>query len=304
MLAKIKRIIKNPSILFIALGGKGWFNWLPDEIYLKLIYRLAMGRFLDLDNPKTYTEKLQWLKLYDRNDVYTTMVDKHLVKEYVSSLIGEEYIIPTLGIWENVDDIDFNELPNQFVLKCTHDSGGLIVCTDKNKLDIRKAKEKLKACLMKQYFWQGREWPYKNIKPMVIAEKYMEDRETEELRDYKFFVFNGVPKVLFIASERQNEATDTKFDFFDMDFNDLHIKNGHNNSQKIIKKPACFNEMKLLASKLSQGIPQLRVDFYEVNGKVYFGELTFFHHGGLVPFEPEIWDLKFGDWIELPKKNN
>lgn len=274
---------------------------IPDKLYLKLKYRSRMGKKLNIDNPKTYNEKLQWLKLYDRKPLYTRMVDKYEAKIYAAKIIGEEYIIPTLGIWDNFDNIDFELLPERFVLKCTHDSGGLVICLDKSKFDKIGAKKKISACLKTNYFWHGREWPYKSVIPRIIAEEYMEDHDTQELRDYKFFVFNGVPKALFIASERQGK-TETKFDFFDMQYNHLPFTNGHPNAENLPQKPTCFEEMKDLASKLSKGTPELRVDFYEVNGKVYFGELTFSHWSGFTPFEPEEWDYKFGSWIQLPDK--
>ena len=187
-------------------------------------------------------------------------------------------------------------------MKCTHDSGGLIICHDKNELDIKAAKKKLEKCLKTNYYYSFREWPYKNVNPRIIAEKLMVDSETNELRDYKFFTFSGVAKALFIASDRQNPNEETKFDFYDMDFNHLDIRNGHPNATVAIKKPVCFDEMKRLAEVLSKGIPHVRVDFYEVNGRAYFGELTFAHWSGLVPFEPEEWDKKFGDWLQIPQE--
>ena len=274
---------------------------LPDALYLKLRYWKVFHKPLNLKNPKTFNEKLQWLKLYDRKPEYTRMVDKYEAKQYVAERIGEEYIIPTLGIWDSFDEIDFDSLPNQFVLKCTHDSGGLVICTDKTKLDLEKARRRITASLQRNYFWANREWPYKNVKPRIIAEAYMQDTVTAELRDYKFFCFNGTAKLLFIATDRQTEGEETKFDFFDMDFNHIDVRNGHPNADVPPAKPVCFDQMRQLAEKLSADIPQLRVDFYEVDGKVYFGELTFFHWTGLVPFEPEQWDHTFGEWIKLPE---
>ena len=297
---RIIKIIKKPTRLFFTLDHRGFINWINDETYLRIAYRIAMGKKLDLKNPQSYNEKLQWLKLYDRKPVYTMMVDKQAVKEYVANLIGEEYIIPTLGVWDNADEIDFSKLPDQFVLKCTHDSGGLVICTDKSKLNIAQAKSKLNGCLKHNFFWGQREWPYKDVKPRIIAEKYMVDESGTELKDYKFFCFDGEPKAMFIATDRSNPKEETKFDFFDMDFNHLPFTNGHPNSTKEIKKPDGFDEMKELATKLSKGMPHVRVDLYNINGKLYFGELTFSHWSGLVPFVPEEWDYKFGSWIKLP----
>jgi len=298
---KIKNIISNPKVRFGYMNKLGVYRHLSDEEFLKKAYRVHLGKELDLENPKTYNEKLQWLKLYDRNPEYTRMVDKYEAKKYVAERIGDEYIIPTLGVWDKFEDIDFDELPEKFVLKCTHDSGGLVICKDKKNLDIGHARKKINDCLKLNYFNKWREWPYKDVKPRIIAEQYMEDYETKELRDYKFFVFEGEVKTMFIATERSSKTEETKFDFFDMNYNHLDIRNGHPNAAEIPKKPKKFEEMKALAEKLAGNLHHLRVDFYEVNGRVYFGELTFSHWGGLVPFEPEEWDLTFGNWIKLCK---
>ena len=285
--------------LMRRLAARKLLNWMPDKTFLKLVFKERMGKKLNLDDPKTFNEKLQWLKINNRKPIYTEMVDKHDAKLYVAERIGEEYTIPTLGVWDRFDDIDFDSLPDQFVLKCTHDSGGLVICRDKKKLDIEAAKKKINKSLKRNYYWHTREWPYKNVKPRILAEQYMEDSVTQELRDYKFFCFNGKMKVMFIASERYNEATETRFDFFDRDFQHLDFRNGHPNADVPPAKPEKFDEMCELAEKLSGDIPLLRVDFYEVDGKIYFGELTFSHWGGMMPFEPEEWDRKLGDWIKL-----
>ena len=297
---KISDIIKKPQLIFLTLGHRGFFNWMNDKTYLKIAYKIKIGKKLNLDKPQTYNEKLQWLKLYDRNPMYTKMVDKYEVKKIVSELIGEQYVIPTYGVWNHFDEIDFSKLPDQFVLKCTHDSGGIVICKDKSKLDKKAAKKKIEKCLKHNFFYGQREWPYKNVQPRIIAEAYIEDEQTRELRDCKFFSFNGTVKALFIAKDRTRNE-ETKFDFFDADFNHLPFTNGHPNADVLPEKPKNFEEMKRLAAKLSEGIPQVRVDFYEANGRVYFGEMTFFHWSGLVPFEPEEWDKKFGEWVELPR---
>lgn len=299
---KVKMLAKNPMLLFETLGHRGLFNWMPDERYLKVLYYIRMGKKIDLKEPKTFSEKLQWIKLYDRNPLYTQLVDKYKVRNYVEKRIGKQYLIPLIGgPWECFDEIDFSKLPDKFVLKCTHDSGGLIICKDKSKLDLRIARRKIERCL-KHCFYDGqREWPYKNVKPRIIAEEYKEDSKDEELRDYKFFSFDGEPKALFIATERGDDNSETKFDFFDMDYNHLPFTNGHPNAKEMPRKPECFDEMKVLASKLSQKFPEVRVDFYEVDGRVFFGEMTFFHWSGLMPFNPEKWDTIFGQWIKLPK---
>lgn len=228
------------------------------------------------------------------------MVDKYAAKDYVASIIGEDYIIPTIGVWDSPDNIEWEKLPNQFVLKTTHDSGGVIVVKDKRNLDKIAAVKKLKSCLKADNYASTREWPYKNVPRRVIAETYMEDEKTGELRDYKFFSFDGVVRAMFVSQDRGKVGEDVKFDYFDADYNHLPISQYHEHGRTTPAKPSCFEEMKDLASKLSKGIPQVRVDFYEVDGKVYFGELTFFHHGGIVPFYPEEWNYTFGSWIKLP----
>lgn len=291
---------KNPLLLInIVLNHLAPFIR-NDEIFIRMKWKLRMDYPLDLDNPTTFNEKLQWLKLHDRKPIYTTMVDKYEVKKYVADIIGEEYIIPTFAVYDRVEDIDFEELPNQFVLKWTHDSGSIVICKDKSKYNTDAAVKKLKKGKRSHYYWRSREWPYKNVKPRIIAEKYMEDSKTSELRDYKFFCFDGEVKALFIATDRQKDGEETKFDFFDVDFNHLPFSNGHSNAEIPPAKPEKFEIMKGLAGKLSKGIPQIRVDFYEVNDRVYFGELTFSHWSGMKPFKPKEWDYTFGEWIRLP----
>ena len=274
---------------------------IPDKVFINIKFFKFFGHFVDFKNPKTYNEKLQWLKIYNRDPLYNTFVDKYLVKEYVAKKIGEQYIIPLLGKWNSFDEIDFDKLPDQFVLKCNHDCGGIVICRDKSSFDKVAAKKKLEEHLKENYYWQHREWPYKDVKPCIFAEKYMVDESGYELKDYKWFCFDGEPKALYIAQDRENENEDTKFDFYDMAFNHLPIKNGHPNANAIKEKPEGFEEMYKLAQVLSKGIPHVRVDFYNINGKIYFGELTLFHMSGFVKFEPKEWDKIFGDWIKLPK---
>ncbi len=274
----------------------------PDKFFLCARYYLIMGKKLNLQSPKTYNEKLQWLKLYDKRPEYTKMVDKIAAKEYVSSIIGEEYIIPTLAIYNSIEEVDFDKLPMQFVIKCSHDSGGVVVCKDKNKLNKKAALKKISKGLRQNFDFQTREYPYKNVKPRIIAEQYMEDESGYELKDYKIFCFDGEPKMSFVASDRQKEGEDTKFDFYDLEWNHIPVTNGHPCSEHGVRKPQNYEKMLELASKLSKGIPHVRVDFYNIKGKIYFGELTFFHWSGFVPFEPEKWDYIFGDYLKLPSK--
>ncbi len=271
-------------------------RWLPDKQYIQLNYFAHFHKFANLKNPSTYNEKLNWLKLYDRKPEYVKLVDKYEVKSIIANMIGDEYIIPTLGVWDRFDDINFDELPNQFVLKCTHDSEGLVIVKDKNSLDICAAKEKIENSLKQNFYYIGREWPYKNVKPRIIAEQYMEDHTDRELRDYKFFCFDGAPKALFIATDRAND--EVKFDYFDLEFNHLDIKQKYPNAG-LVRKPVTFEKMIDLAKVISKGYPHVRIDFYEVDGKLYFGEFTLYHFGGFMPFQPEKWDKIFGDWLKL-----
>jgi len=291
----------------------GLADLLSDEIYLKCSYRARVGTKLHLDNPQTFNEKLQWLKLHDRNPLYTTLSDKYAVRQYIKDKIGEKYLIPLLGgPWESFDEINFDALPNQFVLKCTHDSGGVVVCRDKSRFDINAAREKISRCLKRNYYLIGREWPYKNVPPRIIAEQYMTDdgdipesdgpERITDLKDYKFFSFNGTVKVMYVASNRASTTEETNYDFFDMDFQHLPFTSVHPNAAVPPKKPATFDEMRELAERLSQGFPHVRVDFYEIDGKVYFGEMTFYHGSGTEPFEPDEWDTILGSWIDLPPK--
>lgn len=274
---------------------------IPDKLYLHIKYYCCIGKPLHLKNPRTFNEKLQWLKQYGRRPIDTILSDKYAVKDYVAKAIGSKYVIPLIGVWERFEDIDFDKLPNRFVLKCTHNSGGIVVCKDKSNLDLIDARRILSSALKHDFYVRSREKAYKNIPRRIIAEEYMEDSKTNELRDYKFFCFDGEPKALFVASERQIDGEETKFDFFDMDYKHLPIINGHPNAEVLPEKPEKFEEMKELAAKLSLGIPHVRVDFYEVDGHVYFGEMTYSHWGGMTPFEPEEWDYIFGEWITLPK---
>jgi len=285
------------------MASKGFYKWMPDKKFLEKGFKIQMGKKLDLDNPKTFNEKLQWLKLYDRKPLYTTLVDKYAVRQYIKDKIGEEYLVPLVGgPWESFDGIDFEALPNQFVLKCTHDSGGVYICKDKAAMDVEAAKEKLTKCFQRNYYDCGREWPYKNVKPRIIAEQYMEDAKTGELRDYKFFSFDGVARIMYVATERASKTGEPKYDFFDRNFQHLPFTNTHPNADVPPEKPANFNKMIELADKMSEGFPHVRIDFYEVDGKVYFGEITLFHGSGMEPFDPDEWDMILGSWIELPQK--
>lgn len=288
------KLIKN---IFLKLSAKGFFNYMNDKLYLKIFYRQIFNERLNLDNPQTFNEKLQWLKLYDRKPIYVIMVDKYEVKKYVSNIIGDEYIIPTLGIWDNFDDIEFDKLPEQFVLKCTHDSGGIVICKDKKNLNIKEAKRKIEKSLKRNYYYYTREWPYKNVKPRIIAEKFISDDSKEELLDYKIMCFNGKAEYSFVCSERHSNGL--KIDFYDLNWKKMPFKRHYPNSDRKLEKPLNYNLMIELAERLSQNTTFLRVDFYEVNGKTYFGELTFFPGSGFEEFSPKEWDRKLGELIDL-----
>ena len=284
----------------LSFERQGFFNLLPDRLYLQLMFRTNMDQKLDLKNPKTFNQKLQWLKLYDRKPQYTDMVDKYEAKRYVAGRIGEEYIIPTYGVWDKFEDIDFDALPDQFVLKCTHDCGGLVICRDKSKLDKEAARVKIDKCLKRNYYYHGREWPYKNVKPRILAEKYITaDGKVPE--DYKIFCFNGKAKMILMCAERFDDSG-LKENFYDLDWNLLEVQRLlHGNTQYPIPRPKQLEKMLSLAESLAKEESFLRVDFYDVNGQLYFGELTFFPTSGWGPFVPEKWDMTFGEWIELPK---
>ncbi len=274
---------------------------LPDKMYLKILYKKCTKNKLDLSNPQTFNEKLQWLKLNNRKDEYTKMVDKYEVKKYVANIIGEQYIIPTIGVYDKFKDIDFDKLPNQFVLKCTHDSGGIVICKNKNNFDKTKARKILNFSLRRNYFYYSREYPYKNVKRRIIAEKYMQDEACKDLRDYKLFCFDGECKLIQVDFDRFKNH---RRNLYDLNWNlieDLSIKYP-SDKNVIIEKPSNLDEMLEIARKLSKNIPFVRVDLYLINGKIYFGELTFFHGGGYEKFTPEEWNKKLGDMIKINKK--
>lgn len=296
---KIRRILKNPRYIYHHIKTKGKFDDLSDAEYMKLQFKYIMGYELNLSNTETYNEKLQWLKLYDRNPEYTDMVDKYKVRDVVADRIGEEYLIPLLGVWDSFEDIDFEKLPNEFVLKPNHTSGDVYICNNKSDINFNELQETINRWLKREYFWGSREWPYKNVKPRIIAEKFMVDNETNELRDYKFFCFDGKTKLMFVATERNEH--NTKFNFYDTDFNLLPMQQGYPNTDKKIEKPKNFEKMIKLAEELSVNIPHVRVDFYEHNGNIYFGEMTFYHFSGLVKINPKKYDYLLGSWINLPK---
>ena len=272
---------------------------IPDRIYLQIVYFKHFRKFINFNNPKTFNEKIQWLKLNYRNEEYTKLVDKYRVKQYITKLIGEEYVIPTLGVWNNVDDIDFKSLPEKFVLKCNNDSGGIVICKNKKDFDEAKAKSFLKERLKNNGYWYGREWPYKNVKPCIIAEKYMEDSISKDIKDYKFFCFNGSMEFFDIDIDRFIEH---RANYYDRNGNFLPFGKTYcpPDYTKKIEMPKNLDKMIELAETISHNTVLSRIDFYEIDGQVYFGEITFYPGSGFSPFTDEKWDYKLGDMIDLP----
>lgn len=296
------KYIREPKLSLIYLLGRILRGtlWL-DKLYIKILYRYQMGKPLNLEKPETFNEKLQWLKLYDRKPEYIKLVDKYEVRKYIAATVGEEHVVPLLGVWDKFEDIDFDLLPNQFVLKCTHDSGGNVFCKDKTTFDVKAARKKMNMYLKRNYFINTREWQYKHIKPRIIAEPYLVDESGIELKDYKFLCFNGEPRILLVIS---NRGEDTRSDFYNLNFEHIPMRHHYKNSSKVLNKPAGFEEMIELAKKLSKGITHVRTDFYDINGKVYVGELTFYQFAGFERFEPDKYDRILGSWIKLQTNNN
>lgn len=272
---------------------------LSDEEFLKKMFKVRMGKVLNLDNPKTFNEKLQWLKLYDRKNIYTTMVDKHSVKEYVSSLIGDKYIAKEYGFWDYIEPSIFDKLPYSFVLKTTHGCGKMLVCHDKNAINFEKVCKEFDSNLKQNYYYRSREWPYKNVKPKVIAEELLINEGETVLTVYKFFCFNGEPHIVQVI--HNDKTSRERIDYFDMNWSFLELRQNFKNSDVIPTKPDTFEEMKDICRKLTKGIPFVRCDLYEVNKKVFFSEFTFFSDAGFERFHPDKWDEILGSKIVLPK---
>ena len=299
MIDKITKLITDKKYRFNVLLRHGFYNKWSDERFLKKIYKIRMGESLNLECPVTFNEKLQWLKLHDRNPLYTKMVDKYEFKNYIKERLGEGYTIPTLGVWDSFDDIDFSSLPDKFVLKCTHDSGGLVICKDKENFDVDKAREKINNALKSDYYLTSREWPYKNVKPRIIIEEYLSDLKEGSLLDYKIFMFNEKLAYFLICSDRN---TNLKFTFFDKNGKFINMTQDGEPNDKKLSLPDNYKEMVAMAKRISKGTIESRIDFYDINGKIYFGEITFFDSAGFGKFEPNEWDKKIGDMLKLPMK--
>lgn len=275
---------------------------LSDKSFIKKLYKKRMGKEINLSDPKTFCEKQNWLKLYDRKPIYTVMVDKYLARDFVAERVGKDYLVPLIGVWNNADEIDFSSLPDKFVLKCNHNSD-VTICTDKSALDTEKVRIKLNEQLKRNYYLQKREWPYKNVPRKIICEKYMENHDKTSPLEFKVLCFNGIPKYVIVISGRFINK-ETTMDTYDMDWKYTNLVNGDCPlAGDIYEKPDCLNEIYEISEKLSENVPFLRVDFNFWNNKLYFGEMTFFDAAGFENYQPQEWNLYFGDLIKLPKKS-
>lgn len=295
-ISALYNLAKKPRKVLRVLGDKGLLNWIPDKQYLKLVYWGETGKRLNIIDPKSFNEKLQWLKLNDRKPEYRIYVDKYAVRSYIAETIGEEYLIPLIGVYDKVEEIDWDSLPDKFVLKCTHGSGSNIICPDKNKLNIEEAKKKLKKWMNKNWYWFGREWPYKDIKPKIICEEFISDSK-DIPDDYKILCFNGKAKLIEVHIDRYG---DHRQDFYDLNWNKTTISQNPPKSDIVYKKPNKFDEMIKLSEILAANMVHVRIDWFIVKDKLYFGEITFYDGSGFVSFDDYNDDLLLGSWINLP----
>lgn len=292
----------KPKLLIMYLM-KHYGSWLNDEQFLKTYYRLKLGKKLDLENPKCLTEKINWLKLYDRNPLYHQLVDKYEVKSYVREKLGAEVVIPEYGVWDSFDEIDFSKLPDKFILKCTHASGGMAICNDKQTFDTNKAKKSLNRFMGREYYYSSREWAYKDVKPRIMAEALIESLGHEDSVEYKLTCYNG--KVAFFTictGIAHSDFEKRKNDHFDRNYNKLDWYAYYKPADKPVTIPKEMGKMIEYAETLAEGIPQVRVDFYLIDGNIFFGEMTFYTWAGFIEFTPPIWDEKLGSWLQLPEK--
>lgn len=294
-----KTLTKNPGRLVRVLGAKGLLNWVPDKVYLKIAFRGETGRKLNLSNPQSYNEKIQWLKLYNRKEEYIQYVDKYEVRSYVSKTIGDQNLIPLIGVFNNVEEINWADLPEKFVIKCTHGSGSNIICSNKSQLDITLCKEKLDKWMKKNWYWFGREWAYKNVKPRIICEQFIETLDGKAPTDYKFMCFNGKPKYIQVHTDRFGSGYTN--DFYDINWNKTGISQGVPNSDMTLPKPQNLDVMLNIARKLSKKIPYSRIDLYDQNGAIFFGEITLYPTSGFKNFSRDEDDYLLGQLIQLPK---
>lgn len=297
---RIKTAIRNPARIYDWLSGFGLTNWVSDEAHLKLMWKSVFGpdASLDLDSPSTFNEKLQWLKLHDRNPLYTTLVDKYAVKQWVADRIGPEYVTETYAKWDRVEDVDTADLPDKFVLKTNHDCGGIAICRDRSSFDLDAAKRKLAKHMRRNYFYGGREWPYKDVKPCVFAEEYLASGESGDLADYKLFRFTDGRLITLVCEDRLLGAG-MKKTFFDEEWRILPCSEGGHPVNPGCPRPRHLEQMVEFAKRLGEGMPFVRVDFYESSNRLYFGEMTFYPNSGFERFDPADWDERLGEWVDL-----
>ncbi len=302
MLSRLKIFMENPVYFITSPASKGYLNWVPDSIYLKLLYRLQLGEKCNLKHPVTYNEKLQWIKLHDRNPEYARMVDKYEVRSFITEKLGEEYLIPLYGVYDTFEEIDFSKLPEQFVLKCTHDSGSVEICKDKSAFDVEKAGERLKIAMKKNYYNAYREWPYKNVKPRIVAEKFMVDESGEDLKDYKIMCFNGKALIIETHENRFVEGKEHTQTFYDRNWKKLNIvQEGLLPTKENREKPKQLEELLALSETIAKDMYHARIDWYLINGKIYFGEITFFDGSGFEKFRSREDEEYLGKLISLDK---
>ena len=296
----LKSCLGNPRAFALALIERGSLDWLPDALYLQLYFRTVMGHPLHLRHPRTFNEKLQWLKLHDRKPIYTRLVDKYAVRQYIADTIGDAFLVPLLGVWDTFDSIDRDALPDRFVLKTNHDSGTVLLCHDKSAFDWENARRIFDKALATNYYYHGREWPYKNVPPKIIAEQYMAPDDSGDMTDYKFLCFNGTVKCAFTCTNRRTGRPLT-VTFFDPQWNQLPFERHYHPDPDFIPKPAHLREMIDISERFARDMQAIfvRVDFYEIGGRVYFSEFTFHPGNGLEEFTPETWDRTLGDWLDL-----
>lgn len=301
MIRKVVKGIKNPKYMVLNTLSLRLARVIPDKEFLKIKYKLKMDKNLNLDNPRTFNEKLQWLKLYNRNPAYISLVDKYEVRKYIAQTIGDEYLIPLIGVWDKFDDIDFDKLPNQFVLKPNHTSGNVYICKDKSKIDYAWLRKEVNKWMKRDYYWVHREWPYKNVKPKILCEKYLVDGSNTGLTDFKFMCFNGEPRIIQVMSERNNG--NFLLNHFDLEWNEIHIPRKTVKRNPVVpKKPKNLDEMIEISKILSKDMPFVRIDLYETSLGIFFGEITFYPVSGFMDFKEEYHDYLLGSWIKLPSK--
>ncbi len=302
-MGKLSLFLQNPVYFITSPASKGYLNWVPDSIYVKILYKAMTGETLHLRKPTTYNEKLQWLKIHDRKPEYQQMVDKYEVRQYIKDLFGEEYLIPCYGVYDSFDQIDFETLPEQFVLKCTHDSGSVIICTDKSNFSIDDAKEKLSKAMTKNYYYTYREWPYKNVTPRIIAEKYMVDESGDDLKDYKIMCFNGQAQIIETHENRFTEGKTHTQTFYTRDWEKLQIvQEGLSPVAEKREKPILMDKMIEMSETIAKDMFHARIDWYIIESKIYFGEITFYDGSGFEKFPKKEDDLFLGSLLDIGSK--